>query len=645
MKIIRTNGIMKLMKHGLIMEYHMKYVIIFANGKAKWPTYDEGYNDLMDSSLKEKALKQKAIYEKSWGDATQSECWSKINEHECSPFTNWRDHIRRPYANVNTTYDPYLDGRNGRECNDCDTQEKEEQHKEGRRDLFDDPAQKLPVYKVRRFEMIRYSFGQEEVYVDVKEYEYDDLTRTNDYACHAFQEIFRNMDERQDVPRIKETVLVANMKAEIATYLRERLNGEVDYTILEGSSHKSLQNALGTQLEMSTAYHPQIDGQSEWTIQTLEYMLNSSVIKFRKALYGRKCRSSVCWAEVRDAQRTSLEIVHETTEKIIQIKKHSQSACKRQKSYVDRRRKPLEFQVRDKVMLKVSPWKGMIRFDKQGKLNPCYIRPFKVLAKVRTFAYRLELPDQLSHVHGTFPVSNLKNCFSNEPLAIPLDEIQIADKLNFIKESVEIMDREVKHLKQIYIPIVKVRWNSRGSDHGKNSGWQQNKRREVVKANTVGPRNKKGNDGSSKPWSNIISCTKTYHRHDRLRLEMLSLLAQRLFMKLQKRSKKHIQAARDRQKSYADRRRKLLEFQVGDKNCFSDVPLAIPLDEIQIDDKLNFIEEPVETMDREVKRLKQICIPIVKVRWNSWRGPEFTWEREDQMQKKCHRLFANPAST
>ncbi|GJT08402.1 hypothetical protein Tco_0842864 [Tanacetum coccineum] len=160
-------------------------------------------------------------------------------------------------------------------------------------------------------------------------------------------------------------------------------------------------------------------------------------------------------------QLTGLDIVHETTEKIIQIKKRIQAARDTQKSYADRRRKPLEFQVGDKVMLKVSPWKGVIRFGKQRKLNPRYIGPFKVLAKVGTVAYRLELPDQLSRVHSTFHVSNLKKCFSVEPLAIPLDEIQIDDNLNFIEEPVEIMDREVKRLKQSRIPIVKVRRNSR----------------------------------------------------------------------------------------------------------------------------------------------------------------------------------------
>ncbi|GKC76154.1 putative reverse transcriptase domain-containing protein [Tanacetum coccineum] len=173
------------------------------------------------------------------------------------------------------------------------------------------------------------------------------------------------------------------------------------------------------------------------------------------------CRSPVCWDEVGDAQFTGPEIVHETAEKIIQIKKLIQAARDRKKSYADKIHKPLEFQVGDKVMLKVSPWKGVIHFGKRGKLNPYYIGPFKVLAKVGTVTYRLELPDQLSHVYSTFHVFNLKKCFSNKPLAIPSDEIQIDEKLNFIKEPVEIMDREVKRLKQSRIPIVKVHWNSR----------------------------------------------------------------------------------------------------------------------------------------------------------------------------------------
>ncbi|GKB87819.1 hypothetical protein Tco_0960091 [Tanacetum coccineum] len=213
---------------------------------------------------------------------------------------------------------------------------------------------------------------------------------------------------------------------------------------------QSLNKALGAQMDMSTAYHPQTDGQSERIIQTLKDMLRACVIDFGKgwdrhlplvefsytnsyhtsikaapfeALYGRKCRSPICWAEVGDAQLTGSKFFHETTKKIIQIKKRIQAARDRQKSYADKRRKPLEFEVGDKVMLKVSPWKRVIRFGKRGKLNPHYIGPFQIIAKVGTLAYRLKLPEQLSRVHSTFHVSNLKKCLVDEPLAIPLDEI------------------------------------------------------------------------------------------------------------------------------------------------------------------------------------------------------------------------------
>ncbi|GJZ03464.1 putative reverse transcriptase domain-containing protein [Tanacetum coccineum] len=180
-----------------------------------------------------------------------------------------------------------------------------------------------------------------------------------------------------------------------------------------------------------------------------------------EALYGRKCRSPVCWSEVGDSQLTGPEMIRETTEKIVQIKNWLLTARSRQKSYADVRRKPMEFQVGDMVLLKVSPWKGVIRFGKCGKLSPRYIGPFKIIERIGPVAYKLELPDKLRGIHNTFHVSNLKKCLADENLVIPLEEIQLDDKLHFIEEPVEIMDREVKQLKQSRIPIVKVRWNSR----------------------------------------------------------------------------------------------------------------------------------------------------------------------------------------
>ncbi|GJU18712.1 putative reverse transcriptase domain-containing protein [Tanacetum coccineum] len=235
----------------------------------------------------------------------------------------------------------------------------------------------------------------------------------------------------------------------------------------------SLQKALGTQLDLSTAYHPETDGQSERTIQTLEDMLRAFEFSYNnsyhasikaapfEALYGRKCRSPVCWSEVGESQLTGPELVRETTEKIVQIKNRLLTARSRQKSYADLKRRLTEFEVGDKVMLKVSPWKGVIRFGKRGKLSPRFVGPFKVIERIGPVAYKLELPDKLRGIHNTFHVSNLKRCFVNDDVVIPLDEVQLDNKLHFVEEPVEIMDREVKRLKQSRIPIVKVRWNSR----------------------------------------------------------------------------------------------------------------------------------------------------------------------------------------
>ncbi|GJS51156.1 putative reverse transcriptase domain-containing protein [Tanacetum coccineum] len=180
---------------------------------------------------------------------------------------------------------------------------------------------------------------------------------------------------------------------------------------------QSLHKALGTQLNLSTAYHPRTGPE--------------------------------------------LEIIHETTEKIFKIRDHMQAARDQQKSYADKRHRPLEFEIGNKVMLKVAPWKGVIRFGKRRKLNPRYIGPLQIIERIGPVAYHLELPQELSRVHNVFHVYNLKKCLSDDTLVIPLEEIQLDDKLNFVEEPIEIIDREVKQLKRSRIPIVKVRWNER----------------------------------------------------------------------------------------------------------------------------------------------------------------------------------------
>ncbi|GJY65263.1 putative reverse transcriptase domain-containing protein [Tanacetum coccineum] len=225
---------------------------------------------------------------------------------------------------------------------------------------------------------------------------------------------------------------------------------------------RSFQKALGTDICMSTAYHPETDGQSERTIQTLEDMLRACVIDFGKGWVKHLPLAEFSYNNmVGEAQLTGPELIQETKEKVVLIKQRMQAAQDRQKSYADRKRKPMEFEVGDRVMLKVSPWKGVVRFGKRGKLNPRYVGPFKVLAKVGKVAYKLELPQELSRVHHTFHVSNLKKCYSDEPLVMPLKGVHIDDTLQFVEEPVKIMEREIKRLKRSRIPLVKVRWNSR----------------------------------------------------------------------------------------------------------------------------------------------------------------------------------------
>ncbi|GJU70859.1 reverse transcriptase domain-containing protein [Tanacetum coccineum] len=251
---------------------------------------------------------------------------------------------------------------------------------------------------------------------------------------------------------------------------------------------QTFQKALGTRLDMSTAYHPQTDGQSERTIQTLEDMLRACVIDFGgswdvhlplaefsynnsyhtsircapfEALYGRKCRSPVLWAEIGEGSLIGPELVQETTDKVVAIKERLQAARDRQKSYADNRRKPLEFEVGDHVMLKVSPWKGVVHFGKKGKLALRYVGSFEILERIGPVAYRLRLPEELSGVHDTFHVSTLNKCLAYASLHVPLNEIKVDKTLRFIEEPVEILDREIKSLKRSKISLVKVRWDSK----------------------------------------------------------------------------------------------------------------------------------------------------------------------------------------
>ncbi|GKE73005.1 putative reverse transcriptase domain-containing protein, partial [Tanacetum coccineum] len=197
---------------------------------------------------------------------------------------------------------------------------------------------------------------------------------------------------------------------------------------------QSLQEALGTRLDLSTAYHPKTDGQSERTIQTLEDMLRACAIDFggNWDTHLPRYQTPIAWAEVGESKLFGPEIFQETTDK------------------------PLEVSVGDKVLLKVSPRKGVVRFGKRSKLSTRYVGPFENVERVGPVAYRLRLPQALVGVHDTFYVSNLKKCLADVTLHAPLEEDKIDDKLHFVEEPMEIIDREVKKLKKRQIPIVKL---------------------------------------------------------------------------------------------------------------------------------------------------------------------------------------------
>nr|GEX21705.1 putative reverse transcriptase domain-containing protein [Tanacetum cinerariifolium]GEX32418.1 putative reverse transcriptase domain-containing protein [Tanacetum cinerariifolium] len=180
-----------------------------------------------------------------------------------------------------------------------------------------------------------------------------------------------------------------------------------------------------------------------------------------KALYGRKYRLLVMWVEVEEGQLIGPKLVQETSKKILQIKDRLKATRDHHKSYADKRMKPLEFSVGDYVLLKVSPWKGVVRFGKKGKLSPRFVGPFEIVEKVGHVAYQLDFPKELNGVHDTFHVSNLKKCLADPTLQVTLGEIRVDAKLNFVEEPMKILEREFKKLKRSRIGIVKVQWNSK----------------------------------------------------------------------------------------------------------------------------------------------------------------------------------------
>ena len=252
---------------------------------------------------------------------------------------------------------------------------------------------------------------------------------------------------------------------------------------------QQLQGTLGTKLNFSTTYHPQTDGQSERTIQTLEDMLRTCILDFGgswgqymalvefaynnsyhssiqmapyEALYGRKCRSPIFWDEVgerRVLDPVAVPWIEDAYEKVKVIRQRLQTAQSRQKSSADNRRKDLEFEVGDKVFLKVTPLRSLTA-GKGKKLHPRYVGPFKILQRVGNVAYRLELPTSLSRVHDVFHVSMLKKYHPDPTHILKPEEIDIDESLTYEKRPVQILDRKVKEVRTKQIPLVKVLWRN-----------------------------------------------------------------------------------------------------------------------------------------------------------------------------------------
>ena len=254
---------------------------------------------------------------------------------------------------------------------------------------------------------------------------------------------------------------------------------------------RSFQKGLGTQVNLSTAFHPQTDGQAERTIQTLEDMLRACVLDFKgnwddhlpliefaynnsyhssikmapyEALYGRRCRSPVGWFEVGETELYGPDLIHQAIEKVKVIQERLRTAQSRQKSYSDVRRRDLEFEVGDWVFLRISPMKGIMHFGKKGKLSPRYIGPYKILRRIGQVAYELELPSELEFVHPVFHVSMLRKCIGDPSRVVPIKDVQVTEDLSYEEVPVAILDRQVRKLRTKDVASVKVLWRNKNME-------------------------------------------------------------------------------------------------------------------------------------------------------------------------------------
>ncbi|KAA3483950.1 DNA/RNA polymerases superfamily protein [Gossypium australe] len=251
-------------------------------------------------------------------------------------------------------------------------------------------------------------------------------------------------------------------------------------------SIKKLQEALGTKLHLSSAFHPHTDGQSERIIQIIEDMLRCYIREFNgmweqyflliefsynnsfqssikmapyEALCGRKCRTPMYWTELSENQIHGVNLTKDIEQKVKVIRDSLKAASDHQKSYANLKGKEIEFEISDKVFLKVSPWKKVLRFGRKGKLSPRFIGPYEIIERVGPVTYRLLLPSELEKIHNVFHVSMLHRYHSDPSHIITPSEIEIRSDMTYEEKLICILARKVKELRNKKITLVKVLWH------------------------------------------------------------------------------------------------------------------------------------------------------------------------------------------